>query len=149
MIAEKDKRYDESKHMHDIRVLPITFHANNTFSIEGVDKILRGRYGICGEERDSIWFQVSLFGAGRSVSGSVYSEGRGMTHDDRRGYKGAIQKYEKDGRTLFHIQGEVYYGNEMGLRKRPLPMEEFSMQETTPSNSFEDIDGSGLDSIFQ
>lgn len=56
----------------DIRIMPIDFHQNNTFCATGVDKILRGRFGISDTRRDELWFQVSLFGAGRSVSGSVY-----------------------------------------------------------------------------
>jgi hypothetical protein len=84
-IAKIDKRYDEEKVLHDFRVMPITFHSNNTFSAIGTEKILRGRFGIAGEERDRFWFQVSLFGAGRSAPGSVYSEGRLVSHDDQRG----------------------------------------------------------------
>jgi len=55
--AEKDKRYDESKVLHNIQVHTIDFHKNNTFSVIGTEKILRGRYGLAGEERDRLWFQ--------------------------------------------------------------------------------------------
>jgi hypothetical protein len=54
----------------DIRLMPIDFFKNNTFAATGSDKILRGRFGV--NKHDQVWFQVSLFGAGRSVSGSVY-----------------------------------------------------------------------------
>jgi hypothetical protein len=54
----------------DIRLMPIQFFANNTFCATGNNKVLRGRFGV--NEKDQLWFQVSLFGAGRSVSGSVY-----------------------------------------------------------------------------
>lgn len=54
----------------DIRLYPIEFFANNTFCATGSNKILRGRFGVSGE--DQLWFQVSLFGSGRSVSGSVH-----------------------------------------------------------------------------
>lgn len=54
----------------DIRIMPIDFYKNNTFCATGSEKLLRGRFGV--NKRDQLWFQVSLFGAGRSVSGSVF-----------------------------------------------------------------------------
>ena len=54
----------------DIRLMPIDFYKNNTFCATGSEKILRGRFGV--NKQDQLWFQVSLFGAGRSVSGSVF-----------------------------------------------------------------------------
>jgi hypothetical protein len=54
----------------DIRLYSIDFFANNTFCATGANKLLRGRFDVSGE--DHLWFQVSLFGSGRSVSGSVY-----------------------------------------------------------------------------
>lgn len=53
----------------DLQVLPIHFFPNNTFCAKGINKILRGRFNV---EESDIFFQVSLFGFGRSVSGSVY-----------------------------------------------------------------------------
>jgi len=76
----------------DIRVMSIEFYQNNTFQALGSSKILRGRFGITGTQRDKLWFQVSLFGAGRSSPGSVYSEGNGLTQEDRRGYVGKIEE---------------------------------------------------------
>ena len=64
----------------DLRVLPVEFHRNMTFTARGVNKILRGRYRVVrgrgrrggggGESR--LEMEVSLFGAGRSAPGSVY-----------------------------------------------------------------------------
>jgi hypothetical protein len=56
----------------DVRVMPIEFFANNTFTALGTNKILRGRYGTTGDEKSKLWFSVSLFGAGRSMKGSVF-----------------------------------------------------------------------------
>jgi hypothetical protein len=70
---QKDERTVEDmirQEAVDIRLYPIEFFANNTFCATGSNKILRGRFGVYGE--DQLWFQVSLFGSGRSVSGSVY-----------------------------------------------------------------------------
>jgi hypothetical protein len=128
--AAKDKNYDEDKEMFDLRVMAITFHANNTFSTEGSGKVLRGRFGISGDERHKLWFQVSLFGAGRSAPGSVYSEGQTLSHEDRRGYRGVVQEYEQNNQTrMFILKGSVFYGNDMGLQKRPPLAATFSMQE--------------------
>eukprot|EP00980_Cylindrotheca_fusiformis_P000613 scaffold154_cov129-Cylindrotheca_fusiformis.AAC.30 len=127
--AKQDKRFDESKVLHDVRVFPIAFHANNTFSAEGTEKILRGRYGLTGQERDRLWFQVSLFGAGRSAPGSVYSEGRLLSHDDRRGYLGRIQEVDQEGTKRMFIEGEFYYGTDLKRAIKPNSMGVFAMQE--------------------
>ena len=69
---KSDKNVDDlmREELVDIRLMAIDFYSNHTFCAQGVDKILRGRYGV--NKQDQLWFQVSLFGAGRSVSGSVY-----------------------------------------------------------------------------
>mmetsp|Transcript_37584 Transcript_37584/g.57290 ORF Transcript_37584/g.57290 Transcript_37584/m.57290 type:complete len:400 (+) Transcript_37584:124-1323(+) len=67
-----EKKYEDPDRNIDIRVMPIEFYANNTFCAVGSNKILRGRFEITGDEKDRIEFAVSLFGAGRSVSGSIY-----------------------------------------------------------------------------
>jgi hypothetical protein len=136
--AEQDKRYDENEVLHDVCVLPITFHANNTFTAEGTEKNLRGRYGLTGEQRDRLWFQVSLFGAGRSAPGSVYSEGRLLSHDDRRGYLGNIQDYEQNNQTKMFIQGNFYYGTDLKRAIKPNSMGVFTMQEITKSDADKD-----------
>jgi hypothetical protein len=90
--AEQDKHFDEKAHKTRITVMPIEFFRNNTFTAHGAEKILRGRYGTTGENGDRLWFQVTLFGFGRK-KGHVYSEGRLLSHDDRRAYLGKIQEY--------------------------------------------------------
>lgn len=137
--AAKDIHYDEEKVMHDIRVIPISFHANNTFSAAGTEKILRGRYGMAGEKRDRIWFQVSLFGAGRSAPGSVYSEGRLLSHDDRRGYLGLIQDYKQNNQTKFFVEGEYYYGTDLKRAIKPNSMGTFTLQEILQGTSTDDV----------
>jgi hypothetical protein len=76
-----------------IRVMQVKFFNNNTFSSTGGlgrDVILRGKYDVIGEFKDHLWFQVVRFGFGRSVSGSVYSEGRMLSQDDAKAYWGKI-----------------------------------------------------------
>ena len=76
MLEDKPKADPDEK--IDIRVMQIDFFSNNTFStVEGglmneKTKILRGKWSIIGREKDHLWMQVSRFGFGRSVSGSVY-----------------------------------------------------------------------------
>jgi hypothetical protein len=140
--AAADIHFDEDKVVHDIRVTPISFHANNTFTGQGTEKTLRGRFGIAGEERDRLWFQVSLFGAGRSAPGSVYSEGRLLSHDDRRGYVGNIQTTldPKTNQTLVFVEGEMYFGTDLKTPKKPNSMGLFSMQEIITEEVDEDED---------
>ncbi|EJK60173.1 hypothetical protein THAOC_19523 [Thalassiosira oceanica] len=57
----------------DLRVLPVEFHQNRTFTARGVNTILRGRYRV--DRGSRLEMKVSLFGAGRSASGSVYRVG--------------------------------------------------------------------------
>lgn len=133
VYAAIDIHYDDTiPATFGAQVVPITFHSNNTFTAQGSQKFLRGRYGITGDNGDRLWFQVSLFGAGRSAPGSVYSEGAGLTHDDRRGYRGDIQEY-KGGRnknqTVLHVQGYTFNGNDLGIMKRPSPAGRFVISE--------------------
>ena len=112
----------------DIRAMPIRFFANNTFRALGTNKILRGRFEIT--EHDELAFEVSLFGMGRSVSGSVYSEGLGLTHEDERCYVGSID--ETEGRL--RVEGTVTYGADMGSDARPEPVGRFILTETVLSD---------------
>jgi hypothetical protein len=78
-----------------VRVLQIVFHRNNTFSTTGGlgnAAILRGKFDIIGNDKDHLWMQVIRFGFGRSVSGSVYSEGPMLSHEDIKAYWGKIRK---------------------------------------------------------
>ncbi len=78
-----------------VRVLQIVFHRNNTFSTTGGlgnAAILRGKFDMIGQDKDHLWMQVIRFGFGRSVSGSVYSEGPMLSHEDVKAYWGKIRK---------------------------------------------------------
>lgn len=109
----------------DIRALPLTFYRNQTFSMTGINKILRGRYIV---ENDQLSFQVSLFGAGRSAPGSVYSEGPGLTADDRRSYTGTIMSNQ--GRL--YVDGAVTIGSDLGSDARPEPVATFLLMPLDP-----------------
>jgi hypothetical protein len=96
--AETTANPAEDQPSSAVRVLQIVFHRNNTFSTTGglgTAAILRGKYDIVGTEQDHIWMQVIRFGFGRSVSGSVYSEGPMLSHEDIKAYWGTIRKYPK------------------------------------------------------
>lgn len=111
----------------DVRAMPIQFHSNNTFQAMGVNKILRGHFHIT--ENNQLGFEVSLFGMGRSVSGSVYSEGVGLSHEDRRCYIGSIH----DQGNKIHVEGTVMFGTDMGTDARPEPVGIFILTETVPN----------------
>ena len=128
--AALDLYYNETEAMLDLRVMPITFHTNNTFTAIGTEKILRGRYGISGKKRDSLWFQVFLFGAGRSIPGAVYSEGKLLSQDDRYGYVGPIQAYQnKHNQTTYFVDGQYYYGTDFKSARKPNSFGTFTLQE--------------------
>jgi hypothetical protein len=98
--SDKAKKAIEeaNKRASSIRVMQVAFHRNNTFSTVaglGNDAILRGKFDVVGGEMDQLWMQVVRFGFGRSVSGSVYSEGRMLSHEDAKVYWGTI-KVEKN-----------------------------------------------------
>lgn len=79
--------------------------------------------------------RVSRFGFGRSVSGSVYSEGRMLSHDDCKTYWGEITETRKENRkdhaindadaTRLEVKGSVIFGG--GLE--PTPIGQFIMRE--------------------
>jgi hypothetical protein len=144
-FAELDMHYDEAKATLDVRVMPITFHANNTFTANGVEKILRGRYDIAGENGDSLFFRVSLFGFGRSLSGSIYSEGRLLSQDDRRAYRGIIQSYEHKNRTRLFVDGEFYYGFGPETFRKSNSMGTFTLQEVDLTDSAEEDEDDSID----
>jgi hypothetical protein len=130
-LAAQDKHYNEDNVKYDVRVMPITFHSNNTFTAIGTEKVLRGRFGITGSEGHKLWFQVNLFGFGRSAPGSVYSEGRLLSHDDKRGYLGTIQEYQGgiNNRTMYFVEGEFYYGTDLKRTNKAHSWGSFSLQE--------------------
>jgi len=97
----KNKKNEEEmmdQPIHQIRVLEMKFFANNTFAtIGGIGSdILRGRFSIVGKEKDHLWLQVILFGFGRSVSGSVFSEGKSLSKDDEKTYWGKIEYVDEE-----------------------------------------------------
>ena len=140
--AALDLYYNETEAMLDLRVMPITFHANNTFTAIGTEKILRGRYGISGKKRDSLWFQVFLFGAGRSIPGAVYSEGKLLSQDDRYGYVGPIQAYQnKHNQTAFFVDGQYYYGTDFKSARKPNSFGTFTLQEIDDDDDDDDDEG--------
>lgn len=57
----------------------------------GKSTILRGKFYVIGDNKDQLWMQVWRFGFGRSVSGSVYSEGTYLSKDDEKTYLGTIE----------------------------------------------------------
>lgn len=140
----------------DIRAMPIQFYRNNTFQAFGMNKILRGRFDILipNERRDlfELWFQVSLFGAGRSAPGSVYSEGLGLTHHDKRSYVGEIIKttLPNGGMRLF-VSGSVTFGSELGPDSRSEPVAIFQLIERSDDTLTTLIDDcqDGFNSIFE
>ncbi|KAG7357567.1 hypothetical protein IV203_002255 [Nitzschia inconspicua] len=152
-LAAQDKHYNKDTVKYDVRVMPITFHSNNTFTAIGTEKILRGRFGITqtnGQQQQrrrrqqhtqqQLWFQVNLFGFGRSAPGSVYSEGRLLSHEDQRGYLGTtIQFYpapnDPTNRTmLYFVQGEYYYGTtDLKRSNKAHSWGTFSLQEIHPT----------------
>jgi len=142
-FAELDVHYDESKATMDVRVMPVTFHPNNTFTAVGTEKILRGRFEIAGDEGDHFRFRVSLFGFGRSAPGSVYSEGRLLSQDDRRLYLGAIQSYEKHNKTALFVVGEFYYETNVNIPRRSNSMGTFTLQEIDEQEGDDDDQDDG------
>jgi hypothetical protein len=139
-LKERKAESEESTQPVDIRAVPIHFFRNNTFQAFGINKILRGRFGTISDvadsnmlDRNKLWFQVSLFGAGRSAPGSVYSEGVGLTHDDKRNYIGEIVPTEDpnfSGSLRLFVSGTVTFGSDMGSDARPEPVGIFEMLET-------------------
>lgn len=141
----KNAAAEDESPVRNIRVMQIKFFANNTFASTGGlgrDVILRGRYDVIGEVKDHLWFQVIRFGFGRSVSGSVYSEGRMLSQDDAKAYWGKISRLEKNNpagnsdedsisiqadtsNNNLEVQGSVMDG--WGLE--PIPVARFIMRE--------------------
>lgn len=131
----------------DIRAHGVEFHANNTFTMRATNKILRGRFEI--EDKDILFFQVSLFGAGRSIKGSVYSEGPGLNQDDRRAYKGRITKKENG---QLSVKGVVTFGSD----RKPPEMGRFQLKEVESlaaevmlDRPDDEDDDSIFDSVFE
>jgi hypothetical protein len=54
-----------------------------------------------------------------------------LSQEDRRGYRGEIQAYDQNNRSMLHVRGDVFYDNDLGVPKAPFPMGTFSMQNLT------------------
>ena len=147
---KKSEKYSQqiSDQPVDIRTMPIQFFSNNTFSALGVNKILRGRFQLkksadsnegSDELTHELSMQVSLFGAGRSAPGSVYSEGLGLTHEDARTYIGRIQQQHhvrnNNNKIMLYVQGTVFFGTDLGEDARPEPVGRFFLIEDSGSTS--------------
>lgn len=112
----KEQWEEEQNRPVNIRVMEVHFFANRTFATVaglGTSTILRGKYDVIGTEQDQLWMQVWRFGFGRSVSGSVYSEGPGLTQDDAKSYWGQIsyeeeeeEEEEQDDRSIINQKRE-------------------------------------------
>jgi hypothetical protein len=156
--SEKDLEEIEKNSPMQIKAFEVELYANNTFSsITGLgDTILRGKWSIIGEERDQLWMSVWRFGFGRSVSGSTYSEGLHLNHQDDVSYWGKI--YEVDGAaeenfihdepidwkgTRIEVNGAVMVG--IGLE--PCSVARFTMIEKTEQDNDEEYDDDDLDDL--
>jgi hypothetical protein len=94
----QERENEETELPVPIRVMQVQFHTNNTFSsVAGLgESILRGKFDVIGDSKDQLWMQVTRFGFGRSISGSVYSEGRMLTQEDAKTYWGTIRFEEQN-----------------------------------------------------
>jgi hypothetical protein len=98
-----------------------------------------------GDQRDKLWLQVWLFGFGRSVSGSTFSEGLPLTQDDAKMYFGTIGYVGDDDEpkdttaattrvgestsTMFTKRLQVKGSVTIGTGLEPLPVARFIMTE--------------------
>ena len=92
-IINSDNNNDNENDPILIRVMEVQLFANQTFCTTaglGSAAILRGKWDITGDTRDTFWMQVWRFGFGRSVSGSTFSEGKSLTQEDAKTYWGKI-----------------------------------------------------------
>lgn len=154
----KQQEAEDANKSHPIRVMEVKLFANNTFMTTaglGDSTVLRGKWWIIGEERDQLWMQVWRFGFGRSVSGSTFSEGKSLTHDDAKTYWGWINYVDEDESNeisapkqksqskpaeegdeprRLQVKGSVILG--YGLE--PQPVARFIMREELNDDDFDD-----------
>lgn len=155
---EKEREEIEKNSPMQIKAFEVELYANNTFSsITGLgDTILRGKWSIIGEERDQLWMSVWRFGFGRSVSGSTFSEGLHLNHQDDVSYWGKI--YEVDAAvdensihddpcdwkgTRIEVNGAVM----LGIGLEPCSIARFTMIEKTEQDDDEDEDDEEVDDL--
>lgn len=154
-----------------IRVMEMQLFANHTFcTLKGLgdDVILRGKWDVVGKQRNQLWMEVWRFGFGRSVSGSTYSEGRALSHNDAKTYWGEISFADETDSTndteedsfageetsdeadpverRLQVKGSVIYG--WGLEPQPVArflMTEAEEEEDDDDEEEDDDDSSELD----
>lgn len=146
---EQERAEQEKNAPMQIKSFEVELFANNTFStITGLgDTILRGKWSIIGEERDQLWMSVWRFGFGREVSGSTFSEGSHLTHQDDVSFWGKIYEVDASDRednilddpkdwkgTKIEINGAVMIG--WGLE--PCSIARFTMIEKTEEDYTEE-----------
>ena len=148
---KKDARDAAASAAANICVMEVVCFPNNTFATTGGlgESVLRGKFHIIGNDRDQLWMQVWRFGFGRSVSGSTYSEGRGLSHEDAKVYWGSISvangtktfngknddnPIQDQPQQLLEAKGSVMYG--WGLE--PQPIARFILREATEAELKED-----------
>lgn len=156
--AEAERKLaEEEDRPVPIQTVEIMLFQNMTFATAagfGGTKILRGKWSIIGADKDQLWMQVLRFGFGRSVSGSTFSEGLGLTHEDQKAYWGRILDVNEAGvddegadakpapsdeseePKAVEINGSVLDG--LGLE--PLPVARFTMIEETEVGDDDDLD---------
>ena len=130
-----------------VRVLQIVFHRNNTFSTTGGlgnAAILRGKFDIIGNDKDHLWMQVLRFGFGRSVSGSVYSEGPMLSHEDIKAYWGKIRKVITN---TTHIRDGTEINNNEWTRGNHADHDNNDENVDDPSHYRIEVEGSVLDGL--
>jgi hypothetical protein len=162
--TKKDKEWEELQKNAPIQIktFEVDLFANNTFqTVTGLgDTILRGKWSIIGPKRDQLWMKVWRFGFGRDVSGSTYSEGSTLSHNDDVAYWGEILEEDTSEKldsiedepkhwkgTKIEINGSVMFG---GLE--PTSISRFTMIEKTEEDDYdyeedEDEDEDGNDDL--
>eukprot|EP00590_Aulacoseira_subarctica_P007171 CAMPEP_0172428414 /NCGR_PEP_ID=MMETSP1064-20121228/46234_1 /TAXON_ID=202472 /ORGANISM="Aulacoseira subarctica , Strain CCAP 1002/5" /LENGTH=535 /DNA_ID=CAMNT_0013173183 /DNA_START=68 /DNA_END=1673 /DNA_ORIENTATION=- len=152
---------NENDKIFGLRAMEVVLFPNNTFSsISGLgpSTVLRGKWDIAGTHRNYLWMQVWRFGFGRSVSGSTFSEGPGLTKNDEKAYWGKIEEHgldenesiqdegssvsSKENQKRIEIKGTIFWG--WGLE--PVPEGQFTMIEKleTDTDDEDDDDEEGL-----
>ena len=85
--------------------------------------ILRGKFSIIGTDHNHLWMQIKRFGFGRSVSGSVFSEGRSLAKDDEKAYWGKISYYNNTASN--DDDGDCCDGNENTNQEQEPPQNQY------------------------
>lgn len=87
----------------------------------GASTILRGKFYVIGDKKDQLWMQIWRFGFGRSVSGSVYSEGTYLSKDDEKTYWGRIEYVQDEGEEDDKESNENSVAREQSMETRTEP----------------------------